>query len=62
MVARIRSEPALAVIFSRDGEEPQTEIAATPLRAWMIAVRFLSLCSELHAGDQLLVQHYQGGD
>jgi len=57
MVARIRIE-TLAVIFSRDGEDPETIIAENGVKAWAHAIRLIGQRQELHAGDQLLVQHY----
>jgi len=59
MVARVRPEAELAVIFSRDGEEPETMIAENGVKAWASAIRLIGRRQELHAGDQLLVQRYE---
>jgi hypothetical protein len=60
MVARVRLQGTLAVIFSRDGEEPETRIVADGRQAWASAVGLIAKCDELRAGDQLTVQHYDG--
>jgi hypothetical protein len=62
MVARTRPEFTLAVTFSRDGEEPETRIVADGRQAWGSAISLISKHATLRAGDQLLVQHYDGSD
>jgi hypothetical protein len=58
MVARVRPERELAVIFSRDGEDPEARIVPNCERAAVAAVLIIATRGTLHAGDQLLVQHY----
>jgi len=58
MVARIRPERELAVIFSRDGETPETRIVPNGERAAVSAVLMIATRGILHNGDSLLVQHY----
>jgi len=58
MVARIRMDRELAVIFSRDGETSETRIVPNGERAASAAVVMIAHRGELHDGDQLLVQHY----
>ena len=62
MVARIRPEAELLVIFSRDGENDEAKIVANPERAAVTAVLMIAGRGSLHAGDQLLVQHYDKAD
>jgi len=58
MVARTRAERELAIIFNRDGEQPETRIVLTGERAAMAAVLMIATRGILHDGDQLLVSHY----
>jgi hypothetical protein len=58
MVARTRPERELAIIFNRDGENPETKIVPNAHRAATVAILMIATRNELHAGDQLLVQHY----
>ena len=61
MVARTRSEGELVVIFSRDGENDEAKIVPNGERAAVTAVLMIAGRGTLHAGDQLLVQHYDEG-
>ncbi len=62
MVARIRPEGELVVIFSRDGERDDARIVPNGHRAASAAILIIAGLGEegLRAGDQLLVQHYDG--
>ena len=63
MVARTRSEAELlATSFSRDGENDEAKIVASPERAGVTAVLMIAGRGSLQAGDQLLVQHYDKAD
>jgi hypothetical protein len=62
MVARTRPEGELLVIFSRDGERDDARIVANGERAAKMAVLMIASRDALHAGDQLLVQHYDKAD
>jgi hypothetical protein len=57
-VARTKPEAELAVIFSRDGEEPETKIVPSGGRAAVTAVLMIAGRGELYAGDQLTVSRY----
>jgi hypothetical protein len=46
----------LLLTFSRDGEEPEQQVAPTGLAAVSMAMRMLSLKEELLAGDRLTVE------
>jgi hypothetical protein len=48
----------LLVIFSRDGESDDARIVANGERAAKVAILMIASRDGLHAGDQLLVQHY----
>jgi hypothetical protein len=57
MVARRRCETGtIAVIFSRDGEPPQTERATDANHALEIAVRLLITNRKLRGGDRVTVE------
>ena len=58
MVARIRPDRELAVIFSRDGEQPEIKIVPHGERAAVTAVLMIATRGILHDGDSLLVQNY----
>ena len=58
MVARIKPEGELVVLFSRDGEQDDARIVPSPERAAVAAVLMIATRGALHAGDQLLVQRY----
>ncbi len=58
MVARTRTDGELVVIFSRDGERDDARIVPNGERAAVTAVLMIAGRGTLHAGDQLLVQHY----
>ena len=58
MPARTRTERELAVIFNRDGEQPETRIVPNSKRAAVLAVLMIAKRTSLHAGDSLLVQNY----
>jgi hypothetical protein len=60
MVARIRPEGELVVIFSRDGERDDARIVPNGERAAVTAVLMIAGRGVLHAGDQLLVHCYDG--
>ena len=62
MVARTRSEGELAVLFSRPGEPDEATIVADGERAAKVAILMIAGRGVLHAGDQLLVQHYDRAD
>jgi hypothetical protein len=62
MVARIRTEAELLVLFQRDGVEPETKIVPNGDRAAIVALLMIANAGPLHAGDQLLVQHYDKTD
>jgi hypothetical protein len=62
MVARIRTEGELLVIFQRDGEPDDARIVSDGHRAAVTAVLMIAGRDVLHAGDQLLVQHYDKAD
>jgi hypothetical protein len=64
MVTRTRSEAELVVIFSREGERDDARMVPNGERAAVTAVLMIVGRGALHAGDQLLVQHYAevGGD
>jgi hypothetical protein len=62
MVARVRTEGELVLIFSRDGENDDARIVPSPERAAVTAVLMIAGRGSLHAGDQLLVQHYDKAD
>ena len=62
MVARTRSEGELLVIFSRVGESDEAKIVPSSERAAVTAVLMIAGRGSLHAGDQLLVQHYDKAD
>jgi len=51
MPARTRTERELAVIFSRDGEQPKTRIVANGERAAVSAVLMIATRGILHDGD-----------
>jgi len=56
MVGRIRREPGLlAVIFERDGEEPERILAADPRMAAVTAVGLIITARELRDGDRITV-------
>jgi len=56
MVARIRHEADLLLVtFSRDGEEPEQQLAPTGERARKIALVLLARQAALRAGDNLTV-------
>jgi hypothetical protein len=56
MVARVRREPdLLAVVFERDGEEPQRILAADPRMAAVTAVGMIITARELRDGDRITV-------
>src|SRR5262249_41415972 len=57
MVAGIRPEGELVVIFSRPGENDEATIVANGERAAKVAVVMIAGRGVLHAGDPLLVQH-----
>jgi hypothetical protein len=59
MVARIRSESELVVLFSRDGEQDEAHIVANGERAAKVAVLLIANRGSLRPGDQLLVQRYE---
>ena len=59
MVARTRSEAELVVIFSRSGENDEAQIVPNGERPAVTAVLMIAGGGVLHAGDQLLVQHYE---
>jgi len=59
MVAR--SEGELVVIFSRNGEKDEATMVANGERAAKVAVLMIAGLG-MHAGDQLLVQHYIKAD
>jgi hypothetical protein len=59
-LVRTRSEAELRVIFSRDGQN--TRLVPNPERAAVTAVLMIAGRGSLHAGDQLLVQHYDKAD
>jgi len=58
MVARIRPERELAIIFNRVGKNPETRIVPNGERAAVSAVLMIATRGILHDGDSLLVQHY----
>jgi len=58
VVARIPTERELAVIFSRNSEQPETRIVPNGERAAFVAVLMIARRGELHDGDQLIVQNY----
>jgi hypothetical protein len=62
MVARIRSEGELVVIFSRDGEGDDARIAPNGERAAVTAVLMIAGRGVLHVGDQLLVHRDDEAD
>jgi hypothetical protein len=62
MPARTRTDAELVVIFSRPGETDEATIVANGERAAKVAVLMISGRGALHAGDQLLVQHYDKAD
>jgi hypothetical protein len=50
------------VIFSRDGERDDARIVPNGERVAVTAVLMIAGRGALHAGDQLLVQHYDKAD
>jgi hypothetical protein len=62
MVARVKPEGELLVIFSRDGEQDDARIVPNGERAAVTAVLIIAGRGTLHAGDQLLVQCYEEAD
>jgi hypothetical protein len=62
MVARTRPNGELVVIFSRVGERDDARLAPNAERACQVAIMMLAGRGVLHAGDQLLVQHYDKAD
>jgi hypothetical protein len=62
MVARVKPEGELLVIFSRDGENDDARIVPNGERAAVTAVMMIATRGVLCAGDQLLVQHYDKAD
>jgi hypothetical protein len=62
MVARPEPKAELLVIFSLDGEQDGARIVPTPERAAVTAVLMIAGRGAQHAGDQLLVQHYDKAD
>jgi hypothetical protein len=55
MVARTRTERGLVVIFSRDGEPPDSRYVADGKQAWASAIALISQHEELRHGDVLTV-------
>jgi hypothetical protein len=60
MVARVRTEGELVVIFSRDGERDDARIVSNGERAAATAVLMIAGRGTLHPGDQLIVTRYDG--
>ena len=58
MVARVRTEGELVVIFSRDGERDDARIVSNGERAAVTAVLMIA-GRDVH-GDQLIVTRYDG--
>jgi hypothetical protein len=62
MPARTRIEGELVVIFSRAGERDDARLASDGERAAQMAVLMIATRGILYAGDQLVVQNYDGGE
>jgi hypothetical protein len=62
MVARTRTERGLLLVtFSRDGEDPEQQLASGGARALKMALLMIAKRDELRDGDQLTVQHADEG-
>jgi hypothetical protein len=62
MVARTRPEGELLVIFSRNGKNDDARIVPNGERAAVTAAVMIATRGVLHAGNQLLAQHYEQAD
>jgi hypothetical protein len=55
MVARTRPDGELVVIFSRDGEPPDSRYVSDGKQAWASAIALISAREQLQHGDVLTV-------
>jgi hypothetical protein len=55
MVARIRHDPGLTVVFRRGGREQESETASTGERALKLTIVMLARLDDLRDGDRLTV-------